>query len=202
MCRIPDTCFRLTSQLLNISASMYSSSSVKHCQVWDTGFLTWKITQVITAEQLTPAAHTLKISDFSETLHNPKLSYQLMWSPEPTGSKTYPAGNKCPNKGVQYKKKILPLRISHKDIFVFSINTWLVPKPLIMNCQYQHLRHCRERWQNLCTENKQETRCNKTDRRGGALPLEKSAARLKRRGDNRCPILLIPEVHILGFVGS
>lgn len=30
--------------------------------------------------------------------------------------------------------------------------------------------------------------------------MEKTAARLKRRGDNRCPILLIPEVHILGFV--
>lgn len=30
--------------------------------------------------------------------------------------------------------------------------------------------------------------------------MEKTAARLKRRGDKRCPILLIPEVHILGFV--
>lgn len=30
--------------------------------------------------------------------------------------------------------------------------------------------------------------------------MEKTAARLKRRGDNRCPILLIPEVHILGVV--
>lgn len=31
------------------------------------------------------------------------------------------------------------------------------------------------------------------------LPLEKTAARLKRRGDNRCPILVIPEAHILRF---